>query len=246
MTEMRRKSSGVSEVVGYLLILSITLSVITTIYATGMPALEHARGAAAFQSMKTVFIIMQHDIKKVAFSQSPSLAFKLNLAEGSVSAIAHAGNITVHMNGTSYTCESGSIEYSLGTRKIIYENGAVIERSSEAGIIISEPPVILSNYSGKPHIFISVINVSGDFSAGGGITEINFRYNDTEPKFMRNRSDVSITINSSCEDAWVNYLSNLNEGVKGCRITKIDNGVNINCSVPMDVTLVMHNVTVSC
>ena len=244
--------AGVSEVVGYLLILSITVCIISVIYAGGMPIIEQTRENAAFKSMENAFIAMQKSIKKVAFGQSPSLSFKLNLAKGSVSTKKVAGNITIIEN-SSHHIDFGSIEYTLGPRKIIYENGAVIEYSPGGSIIISEPPIFFANYTGKPHIFISVINVSGDFSAGGGTTEMLFRQNDprNDTDIIYNGSTSSncmnISISSSYIYAWVNYLNNyFKEEAKECDVTyEMQNGeVNICCSTPINITLVVHNVTV--
>ena len=244
--------AGVSEVVGYLLILSITVCIISVIYAGGMPIIEQTRENAAFKSMENAFIAMQKSIEKVAFGQSPSLSFKLNLAKGSVSTKRVAGSITIIEN-SSHHIDFGSIEYTLGSRKIIYENGAVIEYSPGGSIIISEPPIFFANYTGKPHIFISVINVSGDFSAGGGTTEILFRQNDprNDTDIIYNgsisSSCVNISISSSYIYAWVNYLNNyFKKEAKECDVTyEMQNGeVNICCSTPINVTLVVHNVTV--
>jgi len=247
--------AGVSEVVGYLLILSITVCIISVIYAGGMPIIEQTRENAAFKSMENAFIAMQKSIEKVAFGQSPSLSFKLNLAKGSVSTKRVAGNITIIEN-SSHHIDFGSIEYTLGSRKIIYENGAVIEYSPGGSIIISEPPIFFANYTGKPHIFIPVINVSGDFSAGGGTTEMLFHQND--PIYIvynRSLNSVNISIRSSYAEAWSRFLNKSYEDTFGehpknagksknfcwLNISKGENGV----ASDLALTLVVHNVTVS-
>ena len=245
--------AGVSEVVGYLLILSITVCIISVIYAGGMPIIEQTRENAAFKSMENAFIAMQKSIEKVAFGQSPSLSFKLNLAKGSVSTKKVAGNITI-IESSSHHIDFGSIEYMLGSRKIIYENGAVIEYSPGGCIIISEPPIFFANYTGKPHIFISVINVSGDFSAGGGTTEILFHQNDPIIVYNRSLNSVNISIRSSYAEAWSHFLNKSYEDTFGehpknagknknfcwLNISKGKNGV----ASDLRLTLVVHNVTV--
>ena len=243
--------AGVSEVVGYLLILSITVCIISVIYAGGMPIIQQTRENAAFKSMENAFIAMQKSIEKVAFGQSPSLSFKLNLAKGSVSTKKVAGSITIIEN-SSHHIDFGSIEYTLGSRKIIYENGAVIEYSPGGSIIISEPPIFFANYTGKPHIFISVINVSGDFSAGGGTTEILFRQNDPIIIYNCSLNSVNISIRSSYAEAWSRFLNKSYEDTFGehpknagknknfcwLNISKGENGV----ASDLSLTLVVHNV----
>ena len=249
-----RLCAGVSEVVGYLLILSITVCIISVIYAGGMPIIEQTRENAAFKSMENAFIAMQKCIEKVAFGQSPLLSFKLNLAKGSVSTKRIAGNITIIGSFGSSSHTFGSVEYTLGSRKIIYENGAVIEYSPGGCIIISEPPIFFANYTGKSHIFISVINVSGDFSAGGGTTEILFRQNDPIIVYNRSLNSVNISIRSSYAEAWSRFLNKSYEDTFGehpknagknknfcwLNISKGENGV----ASDLSLTLVVHNVTV--
>jgi len=246
--------AGVSEVVGYLLILSITVCIISVIYAGGMPIIEQTRENAAFKSMENAFIAMQKSIEKVAFGQSPSLSFKLNLAKGSVSTKKVAGSITIIEN-SSHHIDFGSIEYTLSSRKIIYENGAVIEYSPGGSIIISNPSIFFVNSSNCSHIFISVINVSGDFSAGGGTTEILFRQNDPIIIYNCSLNSVNISIRSSYAEAWSRFLNKSYEDTFGehpknagksknfcwLNISKGENGV----ASDLRLTLVVHNVTVS-
>ncbi len=248
--------AGVSEVVGYLLILSITVCIISVIYAGGMPIIEQTRENAAFKSMENAFIAMQKSIEKVAFGQSPSLSFKLNLAKGSVSTKKVAGNITIIGSFGSSSHTFGSIEYTLGSRKIIYENGAVIEYSPGGCIIISNPPIFFVNSSDCSHIFISVTNISGDFSAGGGTVEILFHHqNDYSSYTPPPLSFVNISIRSSYAEAWSRFLNKSYEDTFGehpknagknknfcwLNISKGENGV----ASDLRLTLVVHNVTVS-
>jgi len=219
-----------------------------------MPIIEQTRENAAFKSMENAFIAMQKSIEKVAFGQSPSLSFKLNLAKGSVSTKRVAGNITIIGSFGSSSHPFGSVEYTLGSRKIIYENGAVIEYSPGGCIIISEPPIFFANYTGKPHIFISVINVSGDFSAGGGTTEMIFHQNDPIIVYNCSLNSVNISIRSSYAEAWSRFLNKSYEDTFGehpknagknknfcwLNISKGNNGV----ASDLRLTLVVHNVTV--
>lgn len=228
-----RKSKGVSEVVGYLLVFAIVVTIVSFVYASGMPMVERTKETSALQSMETVFITLQSNIKKVALAQSPVRTMKLNLVKGSVSAKENAGNITV--NGQTF--QFGNIEYSLGAHKIVYENGAVIESTHGGSIIISEPPIFFTNDSGNAHVFISVINASGTFSAGGGIAEMQMLHENTTVIYTNNGvSSVNIDITgSSYRDAWERYL---------CDIFETSPPLPI--SIPScNLTLVTHNVTVS-
>jgi len=246
-----RRSRGVSEVVGYLLVFSIVVTIVSVIYASGMPMVERTKENSALQSMETVFIALQSNIKKVALAQSPVRTMKLNLIKGSISANKIAGNITVNGKPIQF----GNIEYTLGARKMIYENGAVIESTPGGSIIVSDPPIFFTNSSGKAHVFISVINASGTFSAGGGIAEMSMRQdnpdNDTRVIYNGAADYVNISINSSYAYAWINYLQrdaekmHLNVSSSHPDPTASFGYVNVSDAKGLNLTLVSHNVTIS-
>ncbi len=170
------KDKGVSEVVGYILTFSIVIATVTVIYTSGMPMVEQTSKTAVLQSVKTSFISLQSNVKKVALDQSPE-----------------AGWLNVTVDGTEHYNQSfGNIECTIGSKKVIYENGAIIEYTTGGNIIVSDPPIYFTNYSGNKNVFISVINVSGNFSAGGGVAEMHLRHDDTNVSILK---DKNVTIN---------------------------------------------------
>jgi len=229
------KSRGVSEVVGYLLVFSIVVTIVSVIYASGMPMVERTKENSALQSMETVFITLQSNIKKVALAQSPVRTMKLNLIKGSISANKNAGNITITVDGNNTPpIQFGNIEYTLGARKMIYELGAVIESTPGGSIIVSDPPIFFTNSSGKAHVFISVINASGTFSAGGGIAEMQIGpYNVSRDTHLYNSSypvtSLNISVTSQYQDAWDRYLNKEFGGfpIPSCNLTLVSHNVSI-------------------
>ena len=252
-----RRSRGVSEVVGYLLVFSIVVTIVSVIYASGMPMVERTKENSALQSMETVFITLQSNIKKVALAQSPVRTMKLNLIKGSISANKNAGNITITVDGNNTPIQFGNIEYTLGARKMIYELGAVIESTPGGSIIVSDPPIFFTNSSGKAHVFISVINASGTFSAGGGIAEMSMRQDnpDNDTRVIYNGTVdydyVNISINSSYAYAWINYLQRDAEKMHLKVLSSHPDPtasfgyVNVSDAKGLNLTLVSHNVSIS-
>jgi len=255
------RSKGVSEVIGYLLMFAIVVTIVGVIYTSGMPVVEQTKESSSITSMETVFITLQGNIKKVAVGQSPVRTMKLSLVKGTVSAQKSAGNITVD-NGTSYSISFGNIEYALGTQKLVYENGAVIEHSPGGNIIVSEPLILFTNYSNNADILISVINASGTFSTSGELGQIQMGpYNvtrDTHVYYSATPANfVNISIKSSYAHAWSLFLNNSYKetfGMDPCstcsgwannfcwlKITKGQYGVAEN----LNLTLSTHNVSIS-
>jgi flagellin-like protein len=227
-SKVKGKDKGVSEVVGYILTFSIVIVAVTLIYTSGMPMVEQTSETAVLQSMKTSFISLQSNVKKVALDQSPVRTVKFNLIKGSIGANKSAGSITVNVSGTLYNQSFGNIEYTIGSKKVIYENGAVIESTTGGNIIISDPPIYFTNYTGNKNVFISVINVSGDFSAGGGIAEMHLRHDNTNVSIYKDK-DVTINIASSYQDAWDRYLNETfgSFPITSCNLTLVTHNVSI-------------------
>jgi hypothetical protein len=262
-SKSKGKSEGVSEVVGYLLVFLIVVTVVSVIYTSGMPLVEQTQESSAIMSMETAFLALQGHIKKVAVGQSPVRTMKLSLVKGTMSAQDNAGTITIDRDGSPVTISFGNIEYTLGAQKIIYENGAVITHSPGGNIIVSEPLILFTNYSGNnADVFISVINTSGSLSTSGELAEIQMGpYNvtrDTRVYYSAAPANfVNISINSPYAHAWSLFLSNSYKETFGedpcptcsgwannfcwLKITKGQYGVAEN----LNLTLITHNVTVS-
>jgi flagellin-like protein len=227
---MKMDKKGVSEVVGYLITFGIVVAAVGVIYASGMPIVDETQEKSAFQSMETSFTTMQSNIKKVAFGQSPLRTMKLNLIKGSIGTNDDAGYITVTTdNPSSYNFSFGNIEYTIDSRNVVYELGAVIESTPGGSIIISDPPIFYSS----GNVFISVINVSGGFSAGGGIVDMHMQHYNTTPPIHEENVDVTIDVTSSYQSAWNIYSRDEFGGTLPVTIS--------NCNL----TLVSHNVGIS-
>jgi len=193
--------------------------------------------------METSFMTLQGHTKKVAFGQSPLRTMKFNLIKGSIGTNDNAGNsITVTTDeGGTYPFPFGNIEYTIGTRKVVYELGAVIESTPGGNIIISDPPIFFTNYSGNKNVFISVMNVSGGFSAGGGMAEMHIGgksgglYNVTRDTHVYNSSDsvtnLYINVSSQYQPAWDRYLiaefGSSPVNISSCNLTLVTHDVSI-------------------
>jgi flagellin-like protein len=234
-SKVKGKDKGVSEVVGYILTFSIVIVAVTLIYTSGMPMVEQTSETAALQSMETSFVSLQSNVKKVALDQSPVRTVKFNLVKGSIGAkkSPKAGWLNITVDGTEHHNQSfGNIEYTIGTKKVIYENGAVIESTTGGNIIVSDPPIYFTNYGGNKNVFISVINVSGNFSAGGGIAEMHLRHDNTTVIYANENVALdSVTIASDYEEAWKRYINETFGSypvtIPSCNLTLVTHNVSI-------------------
>jgi len=200
-----RRDRGVSEVLGYLLTFGIVVTVVSILYVSGMPIVDDMKDRSALESMETSFVTLQSSIMSVASGQSPIRTMRFNLVKGSIGTNDNAGYINVNATGVEHDHKFyfGNIEYRLGPWKVVYELGAVIASTPGGSIIISDPRIFKSN----GNIFISVINVSGNFAAAGGMAEMEMRHIDTTVHVpYRKVNNITINVRSNHSDAWTRYL----------------------------------------
>ncbi|MDI6886681.1 MAG: hypothetical protein QMD22_10175 [archaeon] len=202
--------SAVSEVIGFILVFSIIMLAIGVIYAVGYPAIQSSKENTQFQSMEQSFMVLQSDIKAVAFDQAPVKTLKMSLGGGSLTVYPGKGHITV-INGTGITKYDGSvgmIEYEKKGRSIAYEGGGVWERyPAGSALKLSEPRIFVHDVAGNRTVFISIINISGVMSSvgGEGAASVVARFNRSSSPYIDSTSvpeNVIITVTSEYADAW--------------------------------------------
>jgi type II secretory pathway pseudopilin PulG len=212
-----QSDSAVSEVVGYTLVFGIVVLAIGLIYVAGIPALQSTTDAAQFKSVEQGFMILNTDIRKVAFDQSPVRTTKLGTAEGGTLASDPAAcNISIKIfdgAGTerfNHTIELGRIEFVSGVGSISCENGAVITRYGSGSIMTIKPRMFKLD---QDQIMFSLIKVNDSSrSASGGISQVtisNPRFNESlfnTPEVYEN-GEMAIKVDSEYADSWARFLS---------------------------------------
>ncbi|MCK4476659.1 MAG: hypothetical protein KAU16_08025 [Methanophagales archaeon] len=215
-----KSESAVSEVVGFILVFSIIMLAIGVIYAVGYPSIQSSKESTQFQNMEQSFMVLQSDIKTVAFDQAPVKTLKTSLGGGSLTVYPDAGWIDVSTTaGGGYVIRNvtiGAIEYEKSGRSIAYEGGGVWEKyPAGAAIKLSEPRIFVHNTStGNRSVFVSIINISSEIgisSVGGeGAASVVARFNRSSSPYINSTSvpyTVTITVTSDYADAWGRYFN---------------------------------------
>jgi len=216
-----KSESAVSEVIGFILIFSIVVLAISAIYAVGYPTIQSSKENAQFQNMEQSFMVLQSNIKAVAFGQAPVRTLKTSLGGGSLtvypSEYLNEENITVKNGTTGIIWEGtiGAIEYENNGRSIAYVGGGVWEKyPAGSAIKVSEPRISVHEDNGNKTVSVSIINISsenGISSVGGeGAASVRVRSNSLitpSPIITYPPGDVTITVTSYYADAWERYFN---------------------------------------
>lgn len=193
MKSMIKSDKAVSEVLGMIMMLSVTMLVIGSIMLVGIPMIESGKDRAKTDVAVNYFLSLQNDIEEVVRGPiwirdpkitkskllGPSRETEFELMEGTITVMPNGtlSNITIvnvsgNLNGSNYTIKIplNNIIYMADNDDIIYENGAVI-RKYETGepLMISDPLInIYNNGSNGTIVSIHAIMLNGTSSSVGG------------------------------------------------------------------------------
>ena len=192
---------------------------IGVIYAVGYPCIQSSKKNTQFQNTEQSFMVLQSDIKMVAFDQAPVKTMKTSLGGGSLTVNSSKGHIKVeNATGTIwYDGTIGAIEYEKNGRSIAYEGGGVWEKyPAGSAIKLSEPRIFAHNTSdGNRTVFVSIINISSDLSSVGGegtasvVVRLNNRSSSPYINSTSTPENVTIVVTSDYADAWERYFNDI-------------------------------------
>jgi len=208
--EINRKDAAVSETVGYIYVLAIVAISMSLIYAMGYPALQSSMDASTFESAEQSFIVLQSNMKTVAFNQVSvkNLNFQL---QGSTLSVTENSNITIDHDGETQQYVCGEIEYQKKSSFLTYENGGVWKRYPNGiTMMVSRPSVYISTMNGTNITTIGVVSAKGTSSVGGkGIVTLKMQHNKSIINQTLKTGNVTLRINSTYAPEWKKYLESI-------------------------------------
>lgn len=207
--ENSRKDAAVAETIGFIYIFAVVIISMSLIYVMGYPMLQSSMDESIFESTEQSFIVLQSDMKMVAFDQVPVKSLQIQL-QGATISVTEKSNITIEYPGYNVTYVTGEIEYNKNDRFLTYENGGVWKRYPDGKIIVSNPRIYTSTMNGTNITTISVVSIQGaSFVSGQGIVTFGMRQNESVPPIIKTFSSGNLTlrINSTYAKEWRSYLN---------------------------------------
>ncbi len=196
--------NAVSDIVGFMLIMSIMILSLAMITLYAHPILDKSKDDIYFSNMEQAFTLLHSDTSDIASGRSTIKTRDLNIANAHMSFNPDSTMISISIGGPPIVYFAGSIEYDIKDRKVCLENGALLSSYGTGSIVISEPFI----YTYENTTVINVVQLDGPaFSIGGeGIVRITQQKNFTESLVYNNSQNVKITINSQYASGWAHYL----------------------------------------
>ncbi|MBU3968308.1 MAG: hypothetical protein KKG76_13230 [Euryarchaeota archaeon] len=220
---------GVSETIGYSLILAIVLVAVGVLVVIAYPIQSNIQDTAFIESQIQALTMLDGRISSVALGSSPSQLTRINLNGGTMYVRNYSDNylnITVtNQTGYSITIFNktlGLIEYKLGENRLIYENGGMFRVYPNGESVMLSPPEFYFN--GETLTF-PVIRLDNSASVGGKGTisvmarsgeEKKIIYPDLSSNFLMNPiygKQIKIRLKSDNYKAWGRYIEERTDAV---------------------------------
>ena len=217
----RSNENGVSEAIGFMLIFGIVITGIGLVTLYGYPLLLQQQVSADEKIMEKNMIVLQNDIKSLAYKTVPFKETSLKIGGGSL-AVYNSSNdpstLTIYSDPANPYVDSfnaGELRYESVSAKtdISLQNGAVMlrPRSGQGSTMLAEPRWF---YDGKTQtMVINLVNItSTDLMAKEGIGTVQMMLGDTNYTYVTSVTNpvlVKYTPNPDQDYsvAWDNYFT---------------------------------------
>ncbi len=141
-----RTDRAVSEVLGYVLVISLVTVMIATVMTLGVSGLYDSQSAEQTANMERAFDVMADNFKQMYAGEAPSRATEMRMVEGHIRYGdpvfvdvevdgERLGNMTIQSNPIVYDNDQGTV--------ISYEAGAVVRDDRGEHVMLNEPSFYL-------------------------------------------------------------------------------------------------------
>lgn len=209
---------GVSESIGFLLIFTIIIAGIGLVTLYGYPLLMQQQVSADESIMEKNMIVLQNDIKSLAYKTVPYKETSLKIGGGSLGVYNPSHSPTLEIEYPSSTLiesfQSGELRYESVSSQtnIVIENGAVIKqpRIGQGSTMLAEPRWFYDEPTQTMVINLIKISSTEDAMAREGIGTVRMKLTDTGYTSYGDgitQQQIRIIYPSDYSVAWRNFLT---------------------------------------
>lgn len=197
---------SVTEVLGYVIIFALIISVIGFVTTLGMPALTDVQDSEQTNNAERAFDVIGDNMAAVYERGVPSRSTEIDLGG---SELFYGDpvtlNVTVDGEPNEFDIRPVMLQVNDGTT-LVYEGGAVFKDKTEGGLILRSPPLLLSN----DRVHVPIINTTAPAIEAAGGTTVLLRGESTNRSVLHAGSDgattVTLTVESPRYDLWKRYF----------------------------------------
>lgn len=220
---MSRDDRGVSESIGFLLIFAIVITGIGLVTLYGYPMLMQQQTSADEQIMEKNMIVLQNDMKGLAYKTVPYKETSLKVGGGTLAVYNQStspgiGTITIRNNaGTTIYVASfkpGDLRYESANAQtdLSLQNGAVVkrDRAGQGSVMLAEPRWFYDSTANTMVINLIAIN-SSSYLARTGVGTVQMSLAESNYTYYNPAEQVYLTYTPNADTdfstAWNNYFA---------------------------------------
>lgn len=200
---------ALSEVLGYLFVFALIVSMTAIVYTTGFADLQQMRDVEETNNAERAFGILKHNVEDLSERGAPQRATEIQMSEAQL----HTQQQTmVNVTVTNETgaqdpiqVHSNPIIYETDGDEVVFSNGAVFRGIDEDARMVQEPRFVLS----EDRVLIPLTHTEGDESIGGTRTVLvraDKQSSGLDIMETEEQHDVSIEMETPRATAWEQYF----------------------------------------
>jgi hypothetical protein len=233
--DIRYNDSGVSESIGFLLVFSIIIAGIGLVTLYGYPLLLQQQVSADEKIMEKNMIVLQNDIKSLAYKTVPYKETSLKIGGGSLTVYNSSlspSKFDITYPGYTNSFKSGELRYESVSSQtdLSLQNGgvAVRPRNQQGSSMLADPRWFYDPLTKT--MVINLINITSDgLMAKEGIGTVRMKLGDTKyNQYNSPNSNLIINYTSTSDQdysvAWKNYFTKMGmtSGATGYTLPNVD------------------------
>lgn len=251
MRYKREHNDGVSETIGFIIILGITLTGIGLVTLYGYPALLQEQQNANIKNMEKSMLVLQSDLRTLTAKGVPYQETAIQVSGGTliinpINSPEPKARFNITYSGGSHYFYPGELRFdsSDGTQTVALENGAVLYRNwnSPGSAMLADPTWFYDDLTNTYVLTIICLDASS-YMGQTGIGYVKMQLTDSNTSGPYQLLDDTIQYEENplynYRTAWNNYLKSpelhLIETPPGSGIFKFEN---------FNLTIKRYNVTV--
>jgi|Deesub1362B_J571_1020462.scaffolds.fasta_scaffold01496_5 hypothetical protein len=205
-------NTAVSEVLSYIFVFAIIVSVVSLVYLQVNNIIEDTRDKMKVEGLRQSFKRVQNVIQLTTYSDAPLQTIEFELQGGSLY-LSDDPVFTIMVENDTYTIPTGSLTYEFQDYKIAYENGGIWESYYGDKRMVSEPRIFIHhrNIDNQTIIVVVVTRLNGNLSySGEGSVRLDFNRTNTTIETYELNGNLRIYYgNSEYSDQWEEFFQSL-------------------------------------
>ena len=243
---LRDDQRSVSEVLGYIIIFGLIITAVGFVTLLGMPALEGVLEVEQASNAERAFDVAGENMAAIYERSAPSRATEIDLGTSEI----YYGDpivMNVTIDGESNVTEIRPVKLHVSDRTtLVYEGGAAFREEGEGGVMLREPPLLLSS----DRVHVPVVKTTAPAVEAASGTTILLRGESADRAVLASEANapgpVNITIESPRYELWERYFTDKSAIDEGdCTVDHDEESVECQINNPETAVVTLQEIEVS-